>query len=133
VLLLDTIGELASVYSLADVAFVGGSLVPRGGHNILEPAQFAKPILIGPHYENFRGIVQTFLKHDGVRIVSPEQLTEAVLKLLRSPHEAVQLGAHAWAVIESGRGSTQRAAAKLRDLLAHDQTPSEQLSMPRTS
>jgi len=133
VLLLDTIGELASVYSLADVAFVGGSLVPRGGHNILEPAQFAKPILIGPHYENFRGIVQSFLKHDAVRIVAPEQLTEAVLKLLRSPHEAVQIGARAWAVIESGRGSTQRTSAKLRDLLAQDQTPSEQLSMPRTS
>src|SRR5256885_2050119 len=61
VLLLDSIGELASVYSLADVAFVGGSVVPRGGHNILEPAQFGKPILIGPHYENFREIVRTFL------------------------------------------------------------------------
>lgn len=133
VLLLDTIGELASVYSLADVAFVGGSLVPRGGHNILEPAQFAKPILIGPHYENFRGIVQSFLKHDAVRIVAPEQLTEAVLKLMRSPHEAVQLGARAWAVIESGRGSTQRTAGKLRDLLAQHQPPSAQLSMTRTS
>lgn len=133
VLLLDTIGELASVYSLADVAFVGGSLVPRGGHNILEPAQFAKPILIGPYYENFRGIVQTFLAHDAVMIVKPEQFTESVLKLLRLPHEAVQLGARAWAVIESGRGSTQRTAAKLCDLITRDQRPSEQLTMPHTS
>jgi 3-deoxy-D-manno-octulosonic-acid transferase len=133
VLLLDTIGELASVYSLADLAFVGGSLVPRGGHNILEPAHFAKPILIGPHYENFRGIVQTFLAYDAVRIVNTEQLTEAVLKLLRSPQEALQLGSRAWAVIESGRGSTQRTVVQLRDLLARDQTAQEQLSMPRTS
>jgi len=133
VLLLDTIGELASVYSVGDLAFVGGSLVPRGGHNILEPAHFAKPILIGPHYENFRGIVQAFLAHDAVRVVPPEQITEAALKVLRSQHEALQLGARAWAVIESGRGSTQRTTAQLRDLLARDQTPHEQLSMPRTS
>ena len=133
VLLLDTIGELASVYSLGDLAFVGGSLVPRGGHNILEPAHFAKPILIGPHYENFRGIVQTFLAHDAVRVLPREQITEAVLKLLRSPNEAVKLGANAWAVLESGRGSTQRSLAQLRDLVAPGQVSPEQLSMPRTS
>lgn len=66
VLLLDTIGELAAIYSLADVAFVGGSLAPRGGHNILEPASFAVPILVGPHTENFRDIVRRFESGDGV-------------------------------------------------------------------
>lgn len=131
VLLLDTIGELASVYSLADLAFVGGSLVPRGGHNILEPAQFGKPILIGPHYENFREIVRAFLARDAVRVVGPEQLTEAVLSLLRSPQDATQLGSRGRSVIEGGRGSTQRTLAALRDLLERDITPRAQLSVPR--
>ena len=117
ILLLDTIGELASVYSLADLAFVGGSLVPRGGHNILEPAQFAKPILIGPYYENFREIVRAFLARDAVRISTPEQLSSTVLHLLNSPDEARQLGSRAWSVIEGGRGSTQRTLNSLRELL----------------
>src|SRR5690349_19541544 len=116
-LLLDTIGELASVYSLADIAFVGGSLVPRGGHNIVEPAQFAKPILIGPHYENFREIVRTFLAADAVRVVSADQLTDAIVRLLQTPHEAVQLGSRAWQVVEGGRGSTQRTLRSVRELL----------------
>jgi len=130
VLLLDTIGELASIYSIADLAFVGGSLVPRGGHNILEPAQFAKPILIGPHYENFREIVRAFLARDAVRIVSAEQLTDAVLKLLRSPQEAVQLGSRGWSVVESGRGSTHRTVTSLRELLGRDTTAQTRLSVP---
>lgn len=131
VLLLDTIGELASIYSLADFAFVGGSLVPRGGHNILEPAQFGKPILIGPHYENFREIVRTFLAHDAVLVVSPEQLTEAVLMLLRSPEQGIHLGSRGWSVVEAGRGSTQRTVTALRQLLEGDHAPGPQLSVPR--
>src|SRR5438067_9713146 len=129
VLLLDSIGELASVYSLAELAFVGGSLVPRGGHNILEPAQFAKPVIIGPYYENFREVVRTFLAKDAVRIVNSEHLTEAVLELLQSPHHGVQLGSHAWSVVEGGRGSTQRSIAALREVLER-RTPSTQLSGP---
>ena len=68
VVLLDTIGELASVYSLAAVAFVGGSLIPAGGHNPLEPAQFGVPIAMGPHYANFRAITEELLAHDAIRI-----------------------------------------------------------------
>jgi len=130
VLLLDTIGELASVYSLADLAFVGGSLVARGGHNILEPAQFAKPIVIGPYYENFREIVRVFLAEDAVRVAAPERLTECVLQLLRSPEEASQLGARAKSVVESGRGSTQRTLQALYALLEHSPMPGAQLSAP---
>ena len=129
VLLLDSIGELASVYSLAELAFVGGSLVPRGGDNILEPAQFAKPVIIGPYYENFREVVRTFLAKDAVRIVNSEHLTEAVLELLQSPHHGVQLGSHAWSVVEGGRGSTQRSIAALREVLER-RTPSTQLNAP---
>ncbi|HWC18773.1 MAG TPA: 3-deoxy-D-manno-octulosonic acid transferase [Terriglobales bacterium] len=121
VLLLDTIGELASAYSLADIAFVGGSLVPRGGHNILEPAQFAKPILIGPHYDNFRDIVRTFLAAEAVRVVNTDQLPATLLGLLQTPQEAVQLGSRAWQVVESGRGSTQRTLRMLRGRLQGSQ------------
>ena len=74
VLLLDTIGELASLYSLATVAFVGGSLVPRGGHNILEPALYGVPIVTGNHYENFRDIVNFFLRRNAVRVVGLAEL-----------------------------------------------------------
>ncbi|PYY18018.1 MAG: 3-deoxy-D-manno-octulosonic acid transferase [Acidobacteria bacterium] len=130
VLLLDSIGELASIYALADLAFVGGSLAPRGGHNILEPAQFGKPILIGPHYENFREIVRTFLGRDAVRVVSSEQLTEVVLNLLRSPQDAMQLGARAKWVVEGGRGSTERTLSALREFLGRHVAPRAQLSLP---
>jgi 3-deoxy-D-manno-octulosonic-acid transferase len=130
VLLLDTIGELASTYSLAEIAFVGGSLVPRGGHNILEPAQFAKPIIIGPHYDNFREIVRAFLAHQAVRVVSRDQLAATVLELLHSQQQAVQLGSRGWSVVEAGRGSTQRTLLALRELLERNPGARAQLSAP---
>ena len=74
IVLLDTIGELASVYSLASVAFVGGSLIPAGGHNPLEPAQFGVPIVMGPHYANFRAITEDLLAHQALRIAAKEEL-----------------------------------------------------------
>ena len=82
IVLLDTIGELASVYSLAAVAFVGGSLVPAGGHNPLEPAQFGVPIVMGPHYANFRAITEDLLAHDAIRIAAKDELAEALIELL---------------------------------------------------
>ena len=69
VLLIDTIGELARLYQFADLAFVGGSLVPRGGHNVLEAAQFGVPILVGPYTENFRDIIEIFRRADALRMV----------------------------------------------------------------
>src|SRR5271168_1946141 len=74
VFLLDTIGDLASIYGLATVAFVGGSLVPKGGHNPLEPAQFAVPVVMGPSFENFREVVEGMRKADAIRIVAPEKV-----------------------------------------------------------
>src|SRR5262249_55556755 len=74
VLLIDSIGELSSLYALADLAFVGGSLIPRGGHNIIEPAQHATPILVGEHTENFHDIVELFKSHKALRVVSPANL-----------------------------------------------------------
>src|SRR6266568_1640568 len=77
VLLVDSIGELSSLYGLADLAFVGGSLVPRGGHSIIEPAQHGVAILVGPHTENFRDIVTLFQNRNAVRIVAPSELASA--------------------------------------------------------
>ncbi len=105
VFLLDSIGELASVYALAAVAFVGGSLVARGGHNILEPAQHGVPIVIGPHYENFRDIITIFLRADAVRIARPEELGAEFMRILDHPSE---LGARAAAVVQAQAGATER-------------------------
>ncbi|MBV9180753.1 MAG: 3-deoxy-D-manno-octulosonic acid transferase, partial [Acidobacteria bacterium] len=84
ILLIDSIGELASLYGLADLAFVGGSLVKRGGHNILEPAQHGVPIVVGPHTENFRQMVAQFARHDAVCVVRGNDLSATMLELLRN-------------------------------------------------
>ena len=117
VLLIDSIGELASLYALADIAFVGGSLVPRGGHSILEPAQQGVAILVGPHTENFRDIVDLFQRNGGVRILSPTELTAAFLELLEHEDERRALANHAFQTFESRRGATQFTIEKLRRLL----------------
>jgi 3-deoxy-D-manno-octulosonic-acid transferase len=77
---------------LADVAFVGGSLAPRGGHSILEPAQYGVAILVGPHTENFRDIVELFRSQDAVRIVGPADLTRTLLDLLANDDDRRSLG-----------------------------------------
>ncbi len=95
VLLVDTIGELAALYALADVAFVGGSLVPRGGHNIIEPAQHGVAIVTGNHTENFRDIVALFQSRDAVRIVSLAELPLTLMQLLADDAERRALGRRA--------------------------------------
>jgi 3-deoxy-D-manno-octulosonic-acid transferase len=117
VLLLDTIGELASVYSLASVAFVGGSLVPAGGHNPLEPAQFGVPIVIGPHYANFRTITEGLLAQDAIRIVAREDFAAALIHLLRDRPAAEAMGARAKHVFDQQAGATGRCMDALRELL----------------
>ena len=92
-LLVDTIGELAALYALADVAFVGGSLVPRGGHNIIEPAQHGVAIVTGNHTENFRDIVGLFQSRDAVRIVSLAELPLTLMQLLANDAERLRFGA----------------------------------------
>jgi 3-deoxy-D-manno-octulosonic-acid transferase len=118
ILLLDTIGELASVYSLASVAFVGGSLVPAGGHNPLEPAQFAVPIVMGPSCENFRAIVDRLRAENAIRIVEPRSLVAEILSILRDDEEAAALGQRASRVFESEAGATARAVAALLQILS---------------
>ncbi len=118
IVLLDTIGELASVYSLASVAFVGGSLVPAGGHNPLEPAQFGVPIVMGPHYANFVAIVESLREHDALRIAAREELAGVLIGLLRDWVAAEAMGARAREVFERQAGATDRCVAAIRELLA---------------
>ena len=117
VFLLDSIGELASLYEFADLAFVGGSLVPRGGHNVLEAAQFGTPILVGPHTENFRDIIEVFRKADALGEVTPQSLTATVLHLLENYDERAALGRRASEVMRSQRGATERTVSGLLELL----------------
>jgi 3-deoxy-D-manno-octulosonic-acid transferase len=118
VLLLDTVGDLAAMYDLGTVAFVGGSLVPRGGHNPLEPAQFGVPVVMGPSYENFRDIVAKMREANAVRIVKDgEELKATILQMLTDREEAQAMGARGSAVFEAQQGATARAVEALIGLV----------------
>jgi 3-deoxy-D-manno-octulosonic-acid transferase len=120
IVLLDTIGELASVYSLASVAFVGGSLVPAGGHNPLEPAQFGVPIVMGPHYANFSTITSDLGARGAIRIASNEDLAGALTQLLNDPATSQAMGERAMRVFNEQAGATARCADALLELLNFD-------------
>lgn len=110
VVILDTIGDLAAVYGVADVAFVGGSLVKRGGHNPLEPAQFGVPVVMGPSFENFRDIVSSMEKANAIRIVlNRDELSSAFVELLTNRKAAVAMGERGRTVFEKQQGATGRA------------------------
>jgi 3-deoxy-D-manno-octulosonic-acid transferase len=117
IVLLDTIGELASVYSLAAVALVGGSLIPAGGHNPLEPAQFGVPIAMGPYYANFRSITEDLRARDAVRIAAKEELAGALIELLRERSAAEAMGERARQVFDQQAGATGRCVEAVRELL----------------
>jgi 3-deoxy-D-manno-octulosonic-acid transferase len=114
VILLDSIGELASLYRVADGAFVGGSLVESGGHNILEPAAFGKVPVFGPSMENFAEIAQRFVAAEAaVQVESPEDAGVAWIEFLRDPERAARMGETARNLVESSRGATDRAIAEI--------------------
>jgi 3-deoxy-D-manno-octulosonic-acid transferase len=117
-LLLDTIGDLASIYGIATVAFVGGSLVAKGGHNPLEPAQFAVPVVMGPSYENFRDVVERMQRADGIRILKDaEELEPALIELLKDREMASAIGERGREVFEAQAGATKRTVDALLVLL----------------
>jgi 3-deoxy-D-manno-octulosonic-acid transferase len=118
VFLVDSIGELAALYCLATVAFVGGSLVPRGGHNILEPALCGVPIVTGNHYENFRDVVNYFASRNAVRIVGIAELPLVFMELIENGEERAALGRNALAALESQRGATDRTVSALLQLMS---------------
>ncbi len=114
VVLLDTVGDLASVYGLADVAYVGGSLPRKGGHNPLEPARFGVPVVMGSSFENFREMVTEMQSIRGIQIVSSgAELADSLLHLLRNRVEADALGQRGVQVFERRRGATRRTVEAL--------------------
>jgi 3-deoxy-D-manno-octulosonic-acid transferase len=118
VLLLNTIGELAGIFELADVVFVGGSLVATGGHNLLEPAFLSKPILFGPHMENFRDIAALFLDEKAaVQVQNAPELARETLRLLDDSSERHRLGQAGKSVLERESGATERILAWLATYL----------------
>jgi 3-deoxy-D-manno-octulosonic-acid transferase len=117
ILLLDTVGELAGIFELADMVFMGGSLVPTGGHNLLEPAYWSKVITFGPHMENFRDIARLFLEAEAaLEVRSPQELAQASA-LLENAQERERLGARARRVLEQHSGATARTLECLRPYL----------------
>jgi 3-deoxy-D-manno-octulosonic-acid transferase len=120
--ILDTIGELAQLYQVATVVFVGGSLVSAGGHNILEPAMFGKPIVFGPHMENFAEIADAFLANGAAaQVHSERELEEAVVTLMSDPVRRARLGAAARALVETNRGAKNKTLAVVTSLLPPDE------------
>jgi 3-deoxy-D-manno-octulosonic-acid transferase len=121
---LDTIGELAQLYQIATVVFVGGSLVPAGGHNILEPAWYGKPVVFGPHMQNFGEIAETFLSNGAaIQVRTAGELEETMLRLIGDPVRRARVGAAARALVEANRGARDRTLAVIRDLLPPDRDP----------
>jgi 3-deoxy-D-manno-octulosonic-acid transferase len=129
VLLLDSIGELASLYRLADGAFVGGSLVDSGGHNILEPAAFGKVPVFGPFMENFAAMATRFVESKAaIQVESPEDAGVEMIHLLKDPEKMQRMGGTARQLVESSRGALDRAFAAISQHLS--QHPAQQLDGP---
>jgi 3-deoxy-D-manno-octulosonic-acid transferase len=118
VVILDTIGELAHLFQVATVVFVGGSLVDHGGHNVLEPAVHGKPIVFGPHMQNFAEIAATFLREQAaVQVADGGALAAAVVRLMGDPVERARLGAAARALVEANRGAKPRTLEAIAAVL----------------
>ncbi len=116
VVILDTLGELAGLYTAADLVFIGGTLTPTGGHNVLEPAAAGRPILIGPSMENFREIAALFRQADALRqAADAADFEHQLVKLLDNPGERAALGRRALELVRSHQGATDRCWALIRN------------------
>ncbi|MFA5038247.1 MAG: 3-deoxy-D-manno-octulosonic acid transferase [Candidatus Omnitrophota bacterium] len=114
VALLDTMGDLSAVYSLADVVFIGGSLVKKGGHNPIEPAVFGKPVLFGPFMDNFREIRDIFIKEKAaIEVEHSQGLEYEMRRLLASPAERKALGERGRQILSGHRGATERTISEI--------------------
>jgi 3-deoxy-D-manno-octulosonic-acid transferase len=119
ILLLDSVGELTRIYPFATVAFVGGSLVPTGGHNPIEPAAEGVPVCFGPHMTNFREIASTFLENDAaVEVRSPAELIAFATRMFDDPTARAAYGERARKTVEQNRGAAARTAERIVELLA---------------
>jgi 3-deoxy-D-manno-octulosonic-acid transferase len=124
VILLDSIGELRSVYLLAEIVFVGGSLIPHGGQSVLEPASAGCAIITGHHTSNFRAVIDEFRSRNAViqlADLGKQQLTDALAEqiaaLLGDPDGRKRLGLNAQTVMKANRGATERTIRELRTFL----------------
>ena len=118
IVVLDTIGELAQLFQVATAVFVGGSLVDQGGHNILEPAVFGKPIVFGPYMQNFAEIARAFVDNDAaIQIRTGRELEHALMGLLTDPVRRARLGAAARALVEANRGARGKTMSAIARVL----------------
>jgi len=121
IIILDTIGELAEIYSIGDLIFVGGSLVNEGGHNILEPAMQGKMVFFGPYMQNFRANVELVKNYGvGIQVESSEELTAKMLYYLRNREELQERGRNARKMVEENRGAAAKNVQLLKDLIQQD-------------
>jgi 3-deoxy-D-manno-octulosonic-acid transferase len=120
VLVLDTIGELAHFYALCDLAFVGGSIVPHGGQNLMEPAFYNKPVIFGPHMDNFASLAEEFIRAGGAHLVSgPEEIT-AAFRMVEDP-ALQEMGRQAGLILESLRGGTEKTMREIESIMQENE------------
>ncbi len=118
VVVLDTVGELAALFPVATVVFVGGSLVPVGGHNVIEPAAWGRPVVFGPHMENFAEVAELFIAHRAaLRVSRAAELEPALAGLLADPRQRAELGTAARSLVEANRGAAARSLAEIAAVL----------------
>lgn len=118
VLILDTIGELSRLYSIATIVFMGGSLIKRGGHNIVEPARFGKPIIFGPYMHNFRDMADQFLKQEAsLMIKNKRQLKNQIESLLKNRSKMIEMGNRASLLIEENKGAVNRIIEEIKNTI----------------
>ncbi len=124
VLLLDTVGELSGAYAAADLAFVGGSLVPKGGHNVLEPAWHGVPTIVGPHMENFRGIADAFLAAGALlQVRGEEELSDLACRFAGSPSVFGEVGRKGRELLVEYRGASERNASAVLSAMGRSGPP----------
>lgn len=117
IILLDTIGELSYTYSKATITFIGGSLLPFGGHNLLEPAYWSKPLIFGPHMDNFPIATEFLDKSAALEVKDSEEIAKTVKELLENTEKARHIGQNARAIIENNRGAIKKAIDLVRGFL----------------
>ena len=121
VVVLDTVGELAVLYQIASIVFLGGSLVPVGGHNVLEPASWGKPVVFGPYMCNFSEITELFIANRAARQISgADELEATLLELLGDTRQCVSLGAAAASLVKGQGGATERSLSEIATVLPPD-------------
>ena len=118
VILLDTMGELARVYAAGTIVYIGGSLVPIGGHNVLEAAAHARPVLFGPHMGNFAEMARLFLEEGaGLQVRDANELGEQIIRLLADPGTASRMGQAGRGIVDAHRGASRRTVDLLETIL----------------